>query len=180
MCVCSNALGPDYAIDGNVRSETSGQYAGSWDPNVLRDPYVTLSITLDRAYPNILAVNVWQYNSQAAIGSGQTTNINVWLHEFSQTRRDNLPAGNKYAFLSGVLCAQGLWPTQGAATSYAPFFARCNQTIGGTGARFVTFLKNNNWTASTVGVFNVMEVQILYEGERVALGVVHLDVLMPL
>jgi hypothetical protein len=132
------------------------------------DPWVALTIALEKQTPNIAAVRVWQSDNDNA--AGITTNISVWLHTFGQPAQNglatgNLPMGNQYAFKSGVLCTSGMWPTAGPAAAPQSRFARCGQTIGSPGAKFVTFQKFNNWAVNTAnGMFYVAEVQILADG----------------
>lgn len=142
----------------------TGAYAGSQNPSVFKDPWVAMTITLDKATPNIVAVQIWQSDSDNA--NGVTTSISVWLHDFGQVPTASLPGGNQRAFLSGVLCASGVWPSMGTSGQPEWRLARCNQTIGSPGAAYVTLQKLNNWvTYASDGNFIVAEVQILADGE---------------
>lgn len=160
---CSATNGPSTAVDGIVRYAIRAQYAKSTNPTQFLDPWVALTIVLDKQTPNIAVVKLWQSDNDNA--AGVTTNISVWLHTYGVPSSAALPPGHQRAFLSGVLCTSGMWPTMGIASTASSRTGRCNQTIGSPGAKYVTFQKFSNWvTYSSVGSFYVAEVQILADG----------------
>ena len=154
-------------MDGIIKSALRSN-ARTYNPTFFQDPWVALTIALEKPSPNIAAVRVWQSDGDNT--GGVTTNISVWLHTFGQAAvsgnsTGNLPMGNQYAFKSGVLCVSGMWPTAGTATVAQWRFARCSQTIGSPGANYVTLQKFNNWVVNTAnGMLYVAEVQILADG----------------
>ena len=152
-------------MDGAVRSSVRS-YARSLDQPRFYDPYITLTLTLETATPNIMAVKIWQSDGDNT--NGCTRDITVWLHEFGQVPTSGLANGNADSFLSGVVCASGVWPTSGDAGMPQSRTALCNQTIGSPGAKYVTLQKFTNYTLySTSAYLNVAEVQVLADGERV-------------
>lgn len=165
LCVpaCSVSYGAAFAVDGVIRSSVRSSYARALGTATFFDPYTTMTIVLAERTPNIAAVKVWQ--SDSVNTDGVTTNITVWLHEFGQPDSVGIPNGNQRAFLTGVVCTTGMWPTPGAASQPEWRLGRCNQTIGAPGALYVTLQKFHDWVTYTTTYFYVAEVQILADGE---------------
>lgn len=159
---CSASFGASNAGDGGVRTSLKN-LACSLDQSRFLDPYTTLTLALKQATPNIAAVKIWQADD--ATNNLHVTNITVWLHEWAQMPSSNLPDGNADSFLSGVVCASGVWPAAGAVGQPQWQLARCSQTIGTPGARYITLQKFNNYAAYASAYFCVAEVQVLADGE---------------
>lgn len=136
------------------------------------DPYITLTIALDHAYPNIVAVDFWHFDGNGYPKPWYVDAMSlfaVWLHE---------GGGAPDAFRAGVMCAARVNTTNQEEEALGHATARCSQTVGGAGARFITLQRIMSHPKDDYFVFTITEVKVSYikEGEAAhharAMGVI--------